>query len=155
MTKYEKLRDYLLNNFIRDQDVKRSISDLLVSNRTYTGYSNRLKKKIWTNQVRNILSALDIPHISDNDAPRGGASGEYVEVTSPAFIKEAKQEKKRRDLIREIEYWSTIERNAMEQAHRRTQQEEHAKRMNKIVEDNIDKFMDIDLVSIVKKQYPT
>lgn len=44
------------------------------------------KKSVWTNELSNLLTQLDIAHTTGNDAPRGGASGEFVKITDARLI---------------------------------------------------------------------
>lgn len=41
-----------------------------------------------TFQIECILSRLGIAYVRGNDAPRGGAIGTYIEITSRAFLRE-------------------------------------------------------------------
>lgn len=108
MKKYEKLKKYF--------EEKTTVSGLRGSNRNAierilddgiarTGESSIRRggwksKAIWTEAVSNILTRFNIEHICGNDAPRGGANGEFVQVTSKAFLRDMKKEKIEREIRR-------------------------------------------------------
>lgn len=50
-----------------------------------TGYSNKRTKHIDTQDVMRVLNAAGVPALSYNNAPRGGACGERVELKGKAF----------------------------------------------------------------------
>lgn len=74
--------------------VKSLISTILRRGEVRTGYyqgSGRHTKAVdLTDAVTTILDLYDIAYETGNDAPRGGICGNYVKVTSPAFLKEAR-----------------------------------------------------------------
>lgn len=96
-TKFQKLENLLLSPFSvsgirnnsREQDMLRCI---LTSGVAHTGYyqsSGRHAKAIdLTSRISDILNKLGIAHDTGNNALRGGVCGNYVRVTSPAFMKE-------------------------------------------------------------------
>lgn len=57
----------------------------------YTGTGRYASKSVWTSEVSAYLDKMGIAHECGNDAPRGGANGEYVRVTMPAFLKVTRQ----------------------------------------------------------------
>lgn len=57
----------------------------------YTGTGSHVRKWICTSDVCRILDSLGIKYQTGNDAPRGGAAGEFVRVTSPAFLREVRK----------------------------------------------------------------
>lgn len=65
---------------------KTSINELFSKGYTRTGSSGYSKgwshKSIWTSQVLTDAAKLGLTVISGNDAPRGGASGEYVKLVA-------------------------------------------------------------------------
>lgn len=67
-----------------------AMRDLLDRGIAYTGVSSRRGKDIWTDRVYNYLTAHGFKCEKGNNAPRGGANGEYVKIVSPAFQKEVK-----------------------------------------------------------------
>ena len=57
-----------------------------------SGYSKGWSRKsIWTYDVCSLLREVGIKHTFGNNAPRGGASGEYVEITDVRFINRKKK----------------------------------------------------------------
>jgi len=52
------------------------------------GYAN---KSIWTSSVSDLLTKLGITHECCNDAPRGGANGEFVKITDTRFLNRIKK----------------------------------------------------------------
>lgn len=50
-----------------------------------TGYSNKRTKRIDTQDVMRVLNAAGVPALSYNNAPRGGACGERVELKGKVF----------------------------------------------------------------------
>lgn len=153
MTKYEKLQN-LLNekqniSGLRRQCLRTSVAQLLSDGFTRTGSSGWISvrrgasKEIWTQEISDILNNLGIEHECGNDAPRGGANGEYVKVTSPAFVKVVKKVVAERKARWEAEKKEAAEKAAIAEAQRQA----HHKRMNELVEENLDKFMAIDLLA--------
>lgn len=56
-----------------------------------SGYSKGwANKSIWTAGTSQILNDLGIKHECGNDAPKGGANGEFITITDKAFIKRYK-----------------------------------------------------------------
>jgi hypothetical protein len=153
MTNYEKLQN-LLNekqtvSGLRKRKVRVSIDDLLNRGTTRTGesyynYGGGATKNIWTNDVHMILDGLGIAHECGNNAPRGGANGEYVKITSPAFLKTVKQ------VQAELRAKAEADRKVAEEkaARKEKARAEHAKRMNELVEKNLDTFMNYHLVPL-------
>lgn len=78
----------------RSSNINNSIAELNMSAFTRTGSSGYnkgwAKKSVWTDQVCQVLDAEGISYERGNDAARGGANGEYVRITCPAFIEAAK-----------------------------------------------------------------
>lgn len=128
-------------------NVKDSIEELLYCGFTHTGMSSRRRKSIWTDKVSEILQKLNIAHICGNDAPRGGANGEFVKITSPSFIKESREYKKMIDEA--IKKREEAEKQREEEIRRR--QEEGWKQRLKNVEKNLDKFKSIDYDDVFQR----
>lgn len=95
MTKYEKLSTVIGLRGL----VKTSIEVLLTSTEVRTGSSSYSRgwanKSVYTNEVSAVLTSLGIKHECLNDAPRGGANGEFVRITSPAVVKAINSVQKR------------------------------------------------------------
>lgn len=66
-------------------NVRKSLINILDFGYATTGKSNRSGKDIWTRQVADILRRLGIPCKTGNEAPRGGAQGEFVVADAPEF----------------------------------------------------------------------
>ena len=155
MTKYEKLQN-LLNekqniSGLRRQCLRTSVAQLLSDGFTRTGSSGWISvrrgasKEIWTQEISDILTNLGIEHECGNDAPRGGANGEFVKVTSPAFVKVVKKVVAERKARWEAEKKEAAEKAAIAEAQRQA----HHKRMNELVDENIDAFKALDLHALV------
>ena len=154
MTKYEKLQN-LFNekqnvSGLRKKNLRTSVAHLLSDGFTRTGSSGWISrrgasKEIWTDEISDILSKLGIEHECGNDAPRGGANGEYVKVTSPAFVKVVKKIQAECKARREAAKKEADEKAAIAEAQRQA----HHKRMNELVEENIDAFKALDLHALV------
>lgn len=134
MTYYDKLLSY----FNEKQsitglrgNVRESVKNLLYYGTACTGDSGRRTggwtyRNVWTDGVHRVLTLLKIPHEYGNNAPRGGASGEYVKITSPAFLKRAKEalrvkkEREERERIEKEARWlaEIAEEKAKEKARR-------------------------------------
>ena len=111
----EKLYNGKGNGLANRSRVKGSIGELLANGKARTGFSNRRGKTVWTYYVVDFLTRNGFKCEAGNDAPRGGACGEYVVITSPAFNKEVKRrmtEKKR--IMEEEEARIKAEREAYE-----------------------------------------
>jgi hypothetical protein len=154
-TKYEKLQN-LYNekqniSGLRRSNLRNSVAALLSDGFTRTGSSGWISvrrgasKEIWTQEISDILTNVGIEHECGNDAPRGGANGEYVKVTSPAFVKAVKKAQADRKARWEEEKRIAAEKEAIAKA----QREAHRQRMNELVEENIDKFMALDFHSLL------
>ena len=155
MTQYEKLQN-LLNekqniSGLRRKCLRTSVSALLSDGFTRTGSSGWISvrrgasKEIWTKEISDILTKLNIAHECGNDAPRGGANGEYVKVTSPAFVKVVKKVQAERKARLEAEKKEAAEKAAIAEAQRQA----HHKRMNELVDENMSRFMALDLTAIL------
>jgi len=74
--------------------VNESRKALLTTSTVRTGKSGYSKgwasKSVWTDGVSLLLTSLNIQHVCGNDAPKGGAKGEYVTITDKAFLKAQK-----------------------------------------------------------------
>lgn len=111
-TKYQTLVDYLnekrTKTGLYSSLVRKSLTELLDNGgRTYTGYSfyrarGWAAKRIWTEEVLFVLRKLGIACTSGNNAPRGGANGEYVQVTCKAFVKQSIARRKELDDLERI-----------------------------------------------------
>ncbi len=70
------------------------INNILTDGKTYTVYctSGWYPKYVdLTEFVSDYLTKMRIYHIVGNDAPRGGKLGTFVQVTSPAFLRDVKK----------------------------------------------------------------
>jgi len=94
-TKIEKLENAIKNN---RGNVKTSLTELLYKGFSYTGKSGYSKgwanKSVWTTDVMWILTNLKIKFNAGNNAPRGGANGEFVELTDNVLLKQISQRNK-------------------------------------------------------------
>lgn len=66
-------------------NVRKSLENILHFGYATTGKSNRSGKAIWTRQVADILRKLNIPCMTGNEFPRGGANGEFVLADADEF----------------------------------------------------------------------
>lgn len=137
MNNFQKLQKFMTTQR-RNSKVYKSIYQLLEYGTTTTGESgvrrgHWMYKQIWTSEVSKILTSLGIKHICGNSAPRGGASGEYVTIKSPAFMKIVKEHQEEQRKLKEEQ--EKIEREKREIRER--QREEHFKRLAELVEKNI------------------
>jgi hypothetical protein len=73
-----------INNF--RGNVKKSLNSLVLTGIAYTGHSGYSKgwasKSVWTADVVAACKELGIEVESGNDAPKGGANGEFVRLVS-------------------------------------------------------------------------
>jgi len=69
-------------------NVRKSLENILYFGYATTGKSDRSGKAIWTRQVADILRNLDIPCKTGNEAPKGGAQGEFVVADTDEFRSE-------------------------------------------------------------------
>lgn len=71
------------------------ITTLLSNEMVHTGYyrgRGRYTQAVdLTSFVSNYLTRLGIAHETGNDAERGGVGGNFVKITSPAFLREVKK----------------------------------------------------------------
>lgn len=159
MTKFESLQN-LLNekqsvSGIRKQNVRSSLEGLLMYGKTTTGSSSWISKRrgaskdVWTDEVSAVLKRLGIAHECGNDAPRGGANGEYVKITMPAFLKVVKKNEAERKARWAEEEKARQERIAIAEEARKA----HHDAMMKKVESLLDKFLAVDYSFIERKQY--
>ncbi len=94
-TIYNKL-EKLINGGFKVNGVRRgskefvAMTELLRRGVATTGFSSKRGKDVWTDRVYNYLTSHGFKCEKGNDAPRGGANGEYVKIISPAFQKEVK-----------------------------------------------------------------
>lgn len=88
----------------RSKVINNSILELNNNGTTQTGRSGYSKgwanKSIWTSEVAAILDSEGISYERGNDAPRGGASGEYVRITCPIFLAAVEVRKAQRETDR-------------------------------------------------------
>lgn len=74
-----------LHSSLKKGKVKSAISKLLLTGKARTGESSyscgRGHKSIWTDEVAYVLRKNNISFECGNDAPRGGANGEFVKLT--------------------------------------------------------------------------
>lgn len=92
-TIYDKLNDLLtaphkVSGVKRNSKEYAAIREILDKGVATTGYSSKRGKDVWTDRVYDYLTAHGFKCEKGNNAPRGGANGEYVKITSPAFQKE-------------------------------------------------------------------
>lgn len=96
MTKYQTLFEmvnakYNVSGIKANSNLQYSLQQILKTGEArtgkYTGKGRFSTKSVWTSEVSAYLNRMGIPHCCGNDAPRGGANGEYVRVTMPAFLK--------------------------------------------------------------------
>lgn len=66
-------------------NVRKSLANILAFGYATTGKSDRSGKDIWTRQVADVLRKLDIPCKTGNEAPKGGANGEFVVADADEF----------------------------------------------------------------------
>ena len=128
-TKYQSLIDFLNEKRtvtgLYSSLVRKSLTELLGNGGwTRTGYSEcRAKgwksKRIWTGEVLAVLHKLNITCISGNNAPRGGANGEFVQVTCKAFVKQSMVKRKQLDDLKRI---AEKEQEARREARMRNEQ---------------------------------
>lgn len=82
-TQLEKLTE--LHNILNRGKVKSAINMLLATGKARTGESSyscgRGHKSLWTEEVAYVLRKHNISFECGNDAPRGGANGEFVKLT--------------------------------------------------------------------------
>lgn len=158
MTKFEALQDLLnekqMVSGIRKQNVRASLSGLLLDGKTSTGSSSWVskrygaKKDVWTGEVSAVLTRLGIAHECGNDAPRGGANGEYIQITSPAFLKIVRKNKKERE-----ERWAAEQATRAEAAAMCAKRnEEHEERMKALAEQYREKIESFDIMALVAGQ---
>lgn len=57
------------------------IITILLKGVAQTGYSNKRTYHVETHEVHKVLTAAGVAHKCYNNAPRGGACGEHVELT--------------------------------------------------------------------------
>lgn len=84
MKQFEKLlqiaRDPRTVGLRKNNRVYKHIITLLLNGVAQTGYSDKQTYHVETSDVRYILEAAGISHKYYNNAPRGGACGEHVEL---------------------------------------------------------------------------
>lgn len=84
MTQFEKLQSIIRNpknyGVKRNARVFKMLCDIYMYGVACTGFSNRSTKYIETYNVYNVLRTAGISCKYYNSAPRGGASGEHVEL---------------------------------------------------------------------------
>ena len=90
-TKIEKLQELIT---LSKGNLKTSLQELLTQLITRTGRSGYSKgwanKSVWTIDVTSTLRSAHIKCERGNDAPRGGANGEFVKVTDKVLLKQIK-----------------------------------------------------------------
>lgn len=95
MKTYEKLEN-LLNEKQNVSNLRGNIRDLIANllkhGKTHTvktkGTGRHIYNEDYTSLLVTILFNRGVSHVVKNDAPRGGACGKYVEITSKAFLRE-------------------------------------------------------------------
>lgn len=159
MTKFEALQNLLSEkqsvSGIRKQNLRGSLEDLIRYGETTTGSSSWISKRrgaskeVWTDEVSAVLTRLGIAHECGNNAPRGGANGEYVKVTMPAFLKAVKKNEAERKARLDAEEKARKEMIEIMNQHRK----EHERVMNEKVSLLLDKLFSVDYSFIERPQY--
>lgn len=126
-----------LNTSLKEGYVKSAIRMLLATGKARTGESGyragHAHKHIWTDVVVSVLQNNHISFECGNDAPRGGANGEFVKLTGKVLkdVLKLKEE-------REARYEAEAEQRRKEQAEREARYEEECcVTYNHCVEKNI------------------
>lgn len=134
-TQLERLAE--LNSSLKKGNVKSSINILLATGKARTGESSYragyAHKHIWTDVVAYILRNNRISFECGNDAPRGGANGEFVKLTGKVLkdVLKLKEE-------REARLKAEVEQRRKELAEREARYEEECcETYNYCVENNI------------------
>lgn len=71
------------------KSLEKIINGYTVIRTGYSGYAKGwARKQVWTMVLSGELQRLKIKHAIGNDAPRGGASGEYVRITDKVLLKQ-------------------------------------------------------------------
>ena len=65
--------------------VYKCLCSLAIDGVAVTGFSDKRTKHIETQDVMRVLNAAGVPALSYNNAPRGGACGERVELKGKVF----------------------------------------------------------------------
>ena len=82
MKQIEKLKNAVTSpqkyGIRKNTRVYRGMKDLLICGRATTGYSDRNNKYVFTWDLAEVLRRLGISHVYGNNAPRGGACGEFA-----------------------------------------------------------------------------
>lgn len=79
MKTQERINELLKASMTRGL-ARESLKELFEKGIARTGRSNRYGKKVWTNEVVTACANLGLIVTWGNDAPRGGANGEYVMI---------------------------------------------------------------------------
>lgn len=99
-TKIEKLQDLIKTT---RGNIKTSLIELLKYGKTKTGKSGYSKgwasKSVWTSDVRIILRNAKIQFESGNTAPKGGANGEFIQLTDKTLLSQIK--KRNEEILKE------------------------------------------------------
>jgi hypothetical protein len=66
---------------VRNTNISRAAAEVLTTGSARTGSSSMYGKKVYTHGVVAALRALGYEAVGMNDAPKGGANGEYVVLT--------------------------------------------------------------------------
>jgi hypothetical protein len=103
----EELNLLISNSKVRkNTNAFKSFVEATETGLTRTGKSSYSKgwssKSVWTSDVSWILYQLRISHVCLNDAHRGGANGEYIEITDNFLIAKIKKTQKEDKLEAEL-----------------------------------------------------
>lgn len=108
LSKLDQLKN-LSNKTVAEKQIKAAIEAGRTTIRTgyYTGSGKYTRANDVTADVSQILNQIGIKHTTGNDAPRGGTSGNYVEITSDYMRKVIRKDKRESDRQELIEKWGT------------------------------------------------
>lgn len=116
-TKYNALREmvaapYSVSGLRANSQELFMLRDIMENGKTHTGYyrgRGRFSQAVsLTGVISDYLTRMGIAHETGNDAARGGVGGEFIKVTSPAFLREVRKaqairNKERAARLRQIE----------------------------------------------------
>ena len=84
-----------------------------------SGYSKGWSQKsIWTNDIAILCRKAGIEFTTGNDAPKGGASGEYVEATNKRQLAKQQSDFKKAQAKEKADYLTKCELDAIEKKKR-------------------------------------
>ena len=101
--KQQKQAELALNSIAKNSNAYKSCVKLLNYGVTRTGSSGYSKgyanKSVWTDMVVYVMNQTGIAFEKGNDAPRGGANGEFVRITDKNILKRIEKERKNNAII--------------------------------------------------------